>query len=411
MLNFKNKSFHHSDRGFITLLIMLIVSAVCFLLIISALQSSVNSSKSALAILQSSKARAYANTCIEEALYAIHTSPGTVVLNTPITPSSQKTDTGTCSYTVTSPDITLNPSTWTILGTGVENNVTVQISTNAILNNSALGIVDWNENTHGNSFKLNYTAGLNGSVDVNTEQTVNYGGIGPTVTATADVNYHFVSWSDGRTDNPRIDTNVARNISVAANFAPNTITLTYAAGANGTLIGNATQTINYGGDGSAVMAVGNTNYRFDHWEADNNITNPRTDTSMIVGISVTAFFVIDWTCGQALASTGGPYDSNGTTQVSGGYVRTVSIGTQCWTKDNLNVGTRISGATAQTNNSTTEKHCYNNLDASCTTYGGLYQWDEMMDYSTYESAQGICPTGWHIPSDTDWTNLTNYLAN
>ena len=48
---------------------------------------------------------------------------------------------------------------------------------------------------------------------------------------------------------PRTDTNVTANVSVTANFAINTYTLTYTAGANGTITGTSPQTVNYGADG------------------------------------------------------------------------------------------------------------------------------------------------------------------
>jgi uncharacterized protein (TIGR02145 family) len=89
----------------------------------------------------------------------------------------------------------------------------------------------------------------------------------------------------------------------------------------------------------------------------------------------------------------------------------VVVGTQVWAKYNLNVGTMVPGtlggtnATNQTNNSILEKYCYENNPAYCTTYGGLYQWDEAMQYVTTEGAQGICPAGSHIPSDNDWKIL------
>ncbi len=56
---------------------------------------------------------------------------------------------------------------------------------------------------------------------------------------------------------------------------------------------------------------------------------------------------------------------------------TVQIGTQCWLQKNLNAGTRIDASRAQ-NPADLEKYCYNDLEANCETYGGLYQWDEMM---------------------------------
>jgi len=89
---------------------------------------------------------------------------------------------------------------------------------------------------------------------------------------------------------------------------------------------------------------------------------------------------------------------------------TVKIGKQCWMAENLNIGKMIGAAVDQTNNDTVEKYCYYNTPAKCALYGGLYQWNEMMNYATTEEAQGICPSGWHIPSNTDWTTLTNYLG-
>lgn len=50
------------------------------------------------------------------------------------------------------------------------------------------------------------------------------------------------------------------------------------------------------------------------------------------------------------------------------------------------------------------------VNLSRGTYGGLYQWDEMMQYSTTPSVQGICPPGWHIPTDGEWTVLIDYLG-
>ncbi len=93
----------------------------------------------------------------------------------------------------------------------------------------------------------------------------------------------------------------------------------------------------------------------------------------------------------------------------GNTYNTIIIGDQCWMKENLNVGTKILGSGSQTDNGGSniiEKYCYNNDDANCTTYGGLYQWNEAMNYSTTEGAQGICPTGWHIPTKTELEALS-----
>lgn len=79
----------------------------------------------------------------------------------------------------------------------------------------------------------------------------------------------------------------------------------------------------------------------------------------------------------------------------------VQIGNQCWMAENLNIGTMIFGSVDQSDNGTIEKYCYNDIAANCDIYGGLYQWDEVMQYVTTEGVQGICPAGWHVPSDEE----------
>jgi uncharacterized protein (TIGR02145 family) len=90
---------------------------------------------------------------------------------------------------------------------------------------------------------------------------------------------------------------------------------------------------------------------------------------------------------------------------------TVQIGDQCWLKENLDVGTRIDGGTDQANNSTIEKWCYDNNPMNCIAYGGLYQWNEAMQYSTTAGGQGICPTGWHIPTLAEYQTLGTSVSN
>lgn len=99
-----------------------------------------------------------------------------------------------------------------------------------------------------------------------------------------------------------------------------------------------------------------------------------------------------------------------TVDYGGQTYHTILIGNQCWFRENLNIGTRIDGTSSQTNNTLIEKYCYNNSEDSCTVYGGLYQWNEMMQYVTTPGTQGICPTGWHIPTDAEWSVLVNYLG-
>jgi len=95
----------------------------------------------------------------------------------------------------------------------------------------------------------------------------------------------------------------------------------------------------------------------------------------------------------------------------GKVYNTVQIGDQCWLKENLDIGTRMSGNLNQSNDSIIEKYCYNDDSVKCNTYGGLYQWNEAMQYATNEGAQGICPTGWHIPNISEFQTLNTTISN
>jgi len=70
-------------------------------------------------------------------------------------------------------------------------------------------------------FSFDYSAGANGQLSGPQSQLVELGQNGEAITAVADVGFHFVDWSDARTDNPRTDNNAQANISVSARFASN----------------------------------------------------------------------------------------------------------------------------------------------------------------------------------------------
>ncbi len=99
-----------------------------------------------------------------------------------------------------------------------------------------------------------------------------------------------------------------------------------------------------------------------------------------------------------------------TDQRDGKIYRTILIGNQCWMAQNLNIGIPSDGSVTPQNNGAIEKHCYNDYEDNCNLYGGLYRWKEMMHYVTTLGSQGICPAGWHIPTDEEWTTLISYLG-
>jgi hypothetical protein len=103
--------------------------------------------------------------------------------------------------------------------------------------------------------------------------------------------YFFVSWSDGILTASRTDSSVMVNNSVTATFAINQYTFNYAAGANGTIRGSTTQTIDHGSNTSTVTAVPHTGYTFVSW-SDGVLTASRTDNNVMVNNSVTATFAL-----------------------------------------------------------------------------------------------------------------------
>jgi uncharacterized protein (TIGR02145 family) len=79
---------------------------------------------------------------------------------------------------------------------------------------------------------------------------------------------------------------------------------------------------------------------------------------------------------------------------------------------NLDYGTLMSGTLTQRDNCTPEKFCYSDNPGNCTSMGGLYQWDELMQYNNTAGSQGLCPPEWHIPTENEWNTLFNfYISN
>jgi uncharacterized protein (TIGR02145 family) len=102
---------------------------------------------------------------------------------------------------------------------------------------------------------------------------------------------------------------------------------------------------------------------------------------------------------------GNPCPGTAIVVYAGKTYHTVQIGSQCWLRENVDVGKMIRELYPQTNNDTVEKYCDHNEEDSCRIYGGLYQWDEAMQYSRTPGTQGICPSGWHIPTAAEFETL------
>ena len=102
-----------------------------------------------------------------------------------------------------------------------------------------------------------------------------------------------------------------------------------------------------------------------------------------------------WSCGEVITYAGVGYS-------------TVQIGDQCWFAENLRTTTYLNGDAIPQNLSAGDWQgtpsgamtFYNNGP----TYGGLYNWFAVDD------ARGLCPSGWHVPTDAEWTILTDHLG-
>ena len=155
-------------------------------------------------------------------------------------------------------------------------------------------------------------------------------------------------------------------------------------------------------------------------------------TSNITGLSTATLYYVRAYATNSVGTAYGEEESFTTTRdglpcsgmatiadYDGNTYNTVLIGGQCWMKENMRTtkysdGTLISQGS---NSSTTTGYWYypNNSSSNKTTYGLLYNWKAVMRNSSSSSAnpsgvQGICPTGWHVPSNAEWTQLINYVG-
>ncbi len=104
-------------------------------------------------------------------------------------------------------------------------------------------------------------------------------------------------------------------------------------------------------------------------------------------------------------ATNMPCPGTPTIDYGGQIYNTIQVYNQCWMKENLNIGTMLYAPTMPTNNDTIEKYCMGDMQSYCDIMGGLYMWEELMNYTYETGGQGICPDGWHVPDDLDWQIL------
>jgi len=175
--------------------------------------------------------------------------------------------------------------------------------------------------------------------------------------------------------------------SVTASASPATI----CSGSSSTLTASGANTYswNTGGSTASITVTPSTTTIY---------TVTGTSTASCSNTATVTVTVSDVTCPSTVTYDGITYNI-------------VKIGCQCWFKENLrttiyNDNSSIPNVTDNatwTSTTTGAYCCYGNSASNCTTYGALYNW--------YAVKTGkLCPSGWHVPSDGEWTTLYNYLG-
>ena len=131
---------------------------------------------------------------------------------------------------------------------------------------------------------------------------------------------------------------------------------------------------------------------FTNWTGASTATTPTVQITMDGNKTLTANFTVT--------------SSFFTDSRDGTEYKRVAIGNQVWMAENLNYDIP---------NNTTDV-CYGSSADSCAKYGRLYNWSTAMNRASSSSrspsgVQGVCPVGWHIPSDAEWTTLVNYVGD
>ena len=117
-------------------------------------------------------------------------------------------------------------------------------------------------------------------------------------------------------------------------------------------------------------------------------------------------------------TTDGP--SQPTTDIDGNVYKTVKLGNQVWMAENLRTTRYADGTPIPLGTEASHDEAYryypDDNSANVSTYGYLYNWAAVMKGSASSETnpsgvQGICPDGWHVPSDAEWIQLTNYVSS
>ena len=126
-----------------------------------------------------------------------------------------------------------------------------------------------------------------------------------------------------------------------------------------------------------------------------HLVQPQTDSTIVAQACPGLATVID-------------YDLN--------IYNTVQIGNQCWMRENLRTTHYADGTAIALGTTASDTIAYYYPLQEDVTYGYLYNWKAVMHNSSSSQSnpsgvQGICPNGWHVPSNAEWDELENYVSS
>jgi len=230
----------------------------------------------------------------------------------------------------------------------------------------------WIRNTY--TLTVNASPSDGGTVSRSPNQTEYNHGASVTVTATAANGYEFTGWSGAATGttNP-VTITMNENKTLTANFQQiiyYTLTTSVSPSGGGTVSRSPNQISYVSGESVTIMATAASGYTFTGWSGTAlGTTNPMT-INMDGSKTMTANFQVITNC------------------TSANTCKQVTIGSQTWMAENLNIVTA-------------DSWCFGNNSDNCAKYGRLYTW---------EAAKKACPASWHLPTSDEWETLSNFAG-